>query len=196
MPLRRSIGSRPTADTTAFQPFRAGVHTLNDVVPVRVLGLAVDGAGQPVVLLTPLVVGAGPRTLVPIWVGAQEAASISIAVSGEDPPRPLSHDLMKRLLDTVGATVDRVDITRIEEGTFYAALTLTTREEAVTLDCRPSDAIALAARVGAPLFVAESVIDDAGVLEEEDVSEPEAAEEKVEEFRRFLDEVDPEDFQG
>ena len=170
--------------------------TLVDVVPVRVLGLAVDGAGQPVVLLTPLVGGDGPRTLVPIWVGAQEAASISIAVSGEDPPRPLSHDLMKRLLDTVGATVDRVDVTRIEEGTFYAALSLTTRDGAVTLDCRPSDAIALAARVGAPLFVAEAVIDDAGVMEDEDDSEPAEAEEKVEEFRRFLDEVDPEDFQG
>jgi bifunctional DNase/RNase len=195
-PRRRSIGSPPAADSTAFQPFRAGVPTLNHVVPVRVLGLAVDGAGQPVVLLTPLVGATGPRTLVPIWVGGQEAASISIAVSGEDPPRPLSHDLMKRLLDTVGARVDRVDITRIEEGTFYAALTLTTREDTVTLDCRPSDAIALAARVGAPLFVSESVIDDAGVLEDEDVSEPEEAEEKVEEFRRFLDEVDPEDFQG
>ncbi|MBW4040972.1 MAG: bifunctional nuclease family protein [Acidobacteria bacterium] len=166
------------------------------MVPVRVLGLAVDGAGQPVVLLTPLVGGSGPRTLVPIWVGEQEAASISIAVSGEEAPRPLSHDLMKRLLDTVGATVDRVDITRIEEGTFFAALTLATREDAVTLDCRPSDGIALAARVGAPLFVAESVLEDAGVLEDEDASEPEEAEEKVEEFRRFLDEVDPEDFQG
>ena len=166
------------------------------MVPVRVLGLAVDGVGQPVVLLTPLVGDDGPRTLVPIWVGSQEAASISIAVSGEDPPRPLSHDLMKRLLDTVGATVDRVDVTRIEEGTFYAALTLTTREGSITLDCRPSDAIALAARVGAPLFVAEAVIDDAGVLEDDAAAEPEEAEEKVEEFRRFLDEVDPEDFQG
>lgn len=147
-------------------------------------------------LLTPLVAGEGPRTLVPIWVGAQEAASIGIAVSGEDPPRPLSHDLMKRLLDTVGASVDRVDVTRIEEGTFYAALSLTTPTGAVTLDCRPSDAIALAARVGAPLFVSEAVLADAGVLEDEDESTPEEAEARVAEFRRFLDEVDPEDFQG
>jgi len=163
-----------------------------------VLGLAVDGRMQPVVLLTPLVVAEdGPRTIVPIWVGTQEAASISIAVSGEEPPRPLAHDLMKRLLDTVGATVDRVDVTRIEEGTFYAALSLSTRDGHVTLDCRPSDAIALAARVGAPLFVSEAVLEDAGVPEDEVEADPEEAqEERVEEFRRFLDEVDPDDFQG
>ena len=168
------------------------------MVPVRVLGLAVDGGMQPVVLLTPLDGGDdGPRTLVPIWVGTQEAASISVAVSGEEPPRPLSHDLMKRLLDTVGASVDRVDVTRIEDGTFYAELRLTTDAGPVVLDCRPSDAIALATRAGAPLFVAESVLADAGVLEEEDGEvDPEEAEERVEEFRRFLDEVDPEDFQG
>ncbi len=167
------------------------------MVPVRVLGLAVDGRMQPVVLLTPLVNDDGPRTIVPIWVGDQEAASISVAVSGEEPPRPLSHDLMKRLLDTVGATIDRVDVTRIEEGTFYAALSVTTRDGHVTLDCRPSDAIAIASRVGAPLFVAESVIEAAGVPEDEvETDGGEAEEDRVEEFRRFLDEVDPEDFQG
>ena len=167
------------------------------VVPVRVLGLAVDGQMQPVILLTPLDPADGPRTLVPIWVGAQEAASISVALSGEEPPRPLSHDLMQRLLGAVGASVDRVDVTRIDEGTFYAELTLTTPRGPLVLDSRPSDAIALASRTGAPLFVAESVLADAGV-EEEDEGDDDGAgeEEKVEEFRRFLDDVDPEDFQG
>ena len=104
---------------------------------------------------------------------------------------------MKRLLDTVGATVVRVDVTRLEAGTFYAALGISTRDGHVTLDCRPSDAIALAARVGAPLFVAEAVLADAGVPEDEvETEEEEAEEERVEEFRRFLDDVDPEDFQG
>lgn len=176
------------------------------MVPVRVLGLAVDARMQPVVLLTPLDSDEEPRTLLPIWVGSQEAASISIAVSGEEPPRPLSHDLMKRLLDAVGATVDRVDVTRIEDGTFYAELSLTTRSGPLTLDCRPSDAIALASRVGAPLFVAEAVIEEAGILEELDDGDDEEKtseektredpEEKVAEFRRFLDDIDPEDFQG
>lgn len=170
------------------------------MVPVRVLGLVVDARMQPVVLLTPLDGGEGPRTLVPIWIGSQEAASISIAVNGEEAPRPLSHDLMQRLLHAVGATLDRVDVTRIEEGTFFAELSVTTTAGHLRLDCRPSDAIALACRVGAPLFVAESVIADAGVLEDdgdgEDSGPEEVAEEKVAEFRRFLDEVDPEDFQG
>jgi bifunctional DNase/RNase len=167
------------------------------VVPVRVLGLAVDSGLQPVVLLTPLDVGDGPRTLVPIWVGAQEAASISVAVNGERAPRPLSHDLMKQLLDTVGASVDRVDVTRIEDGTFYAELTVTTPSGHVVLDCRPSDAIAIASRAGAPLFVAEAVLADAGVLEDTESdpdTEPEGADAKVAEFRRFLDDVDPDDF--
>ena len=168
------------------------------MVPVRVLGVAVGPGMQPVVLLTPLEPAPGPRTLVPIWVGSQEAASISVAVSGEAPPRPLSHDLMQRLLDAVGATVRQVAVTRLEAGTFYAELSLFTTSGALTIDCRPSDAIALAARVGAPLFVAEAVIDEAGVLEgaTDDDEEPESAEERVAEFRRFLDDVDPEDFQG
>jgi bifunctional DNase/RNase len=168
------------------------------MIPVRVLGLVVDARMQPVVLLTPLDGDEGPRTLVPIWVGNQEAASISIAVNGEDAPRPLAHDLMQRLLHAVGATLDRVDVTRIEEGTFYAELSLSTPNGHLRIDCRPSDGIALACRVGAPLFVAEAVLADAGVLEDDgEGAEPEeAAEEKVAEFRRFLDEVDPEDFQG
>lgn len=169
------------------------------MVPVRVLGLTVDARMQPVVLVTPVEEGEGPRTIVPIWIGAQEAASISIAVSGQEAPRPLSHDLMQRLLTALGATLDRVDVTRIEEGTFYAELSITTGTGHLRLDCRPSDAIALASRVGAPLFMAEAVIEDAGVLEEtaaEETEQAEEAEEKVAEFRRFLEDVDPEDFQG
>ena len=168
------------------------------MVPVRVLGLAVDAGLRPVVLLTPLDGGDGPRTLVPIWVGSQEAASISVAVGGEEPERPLSHDLMQRLIVAVRAEVERVDITRIDGGTFYAELAISTHDGRVRIDCRPSDGIALAVRVGAPLFVAESVIADAGVLEDdgEVVEEGEDAEEKVAEFRRFLDDVDPDDFQG
>ncbi len=170
------------------------------MIPVRVLGLAVDARMQPVVLLTPLVLADGPRTLLPIWIGSQEAASISIAVSGEEPPRPLSHDLMQRLLEATGASVDRVAVTRIEDGTFYAELSLSTATGRLVIDCRPSDAIALASRLNAPLFVAEAVLADAGILEENegavDEDDDQDPEEKVAEFRRFLDDIDPEDFQG
>src|SRR3978361_95310 len=106
-----------TAYSGRFDAATALKRTMGTVlVPVQVLGLAVDSNLQPVVLLTPLDQGDGPRTLVPIWIGSQEAASISMAISGEEPPRPLSHDLMQHLLEAVGASVDRADVTRPREG--------------------------------------------------------------------------------
>ncbi|RXZ72334.1 bifunctional nuclease family protein [Agromyces albus] len=163
------------------------------MIQVRVLGIALDAAQQHIVLLKPLLDdGVGGRVL-PIWIGAQEATSILIAVEGEQAPRPLSHDLMKTLLDTLDATVDRIEVTRIEEGTFYAEITLTTTSGIRIIDARPSDAVALAVRAEAPLFVAEQVFDEAGIPAE--FTEP-AEEEEVDKFKQFLDEVDPEDFQG
>jgi len=88
----------------------------------------------------------------------------------------------------------RVEVTRIEEGTFYAEITLSTTSGPRVIDARPSDAIALAVRADAPIFVADEVLDDAGIpaeIEDESIDEPE-----VDEFKRFLDDVDPEDFQG
>ncbi|MEI3868305.1 bifunctional nuclease family protein [Microbacterium sp. CCNWLW134] len=168
------------------------------MVQVRVIGVALDAARQYVILLRPITEEVdGPRML-PIWIGAQEATSIAIAVEGAEPPRPLAHDLMKTLLETVSAQVERVEITRIDDGTFYAEITLLLPGGRRVLDARPSDAIALASRVGAPIWVADEVLADAGIpvsaMEFEDDDRLE--EEKLEEFKRFLDEVDPEDFQG
>jgi hypothetical protein len=153
------------------------------------------------VLLKPLLEEPGAGRVLPIWIGAQEATSILIAVSGERAPRPLSHDLMKLLLDTLGATVERVDVTRIDEGTFYAEIALMSSTGPYVVDARPSDAIALAVRTGAPLFVAEEVLEEAGIpagmAEQGDEDEATVDEEaEVDEFKQFLDEVDPEDFQG
>jgi bifunctional DNase/RNase len=163
-------------------------------VQVRVLGVALDAAQQHIVLLKPLLDDPDAPRVLPIWIGAQEATSIVIAVAGEQAPRPLSHDLMITLLDNLHAQVVRVEVTRIEEGTFYAELTLSTPSGARVIDARPSDAIALAVRAEAPLFVADEVLDDAGIpaeIEDQSIDEPE-----VDEFKRFLDDVDPEDFQG
>ena len=101
--------------------------------------------------------------MLPVWIGGQEATSILIAVEGQQAPRPLSHDLITTLFAAVGARVERVDVTRIEEGTFYAELTLTTPSGPQVLDSRPSDAIALALRADAPIWVADEVIDEAGI---------------------------------
>jgi bifunctional DNase/RNase len=167
------------------------------MVQVRVVGVAVASGTQHLILLKPLHEEPGSGLILPIWIGAQEATSIFIAVEGASAPRPLSHDLMKTLLETVGADVERVDVTRIEEGTFYAEITLHTREGRRILDSRPSDAIALAARVDAPIWVADDVMAAAGIADEAEQSSPPATEEaSVAQFRKFLDEVDPEDFQG
>jgi hypothetical protein len=174
------------------------------MVQVRVIGIAVDPGAQPLILLKPLTDRAGAGRMLPIWIGPQEATSIFIAIEGAEAPRPLAHDLMKSLLEAMDAQVERVDVTRIEAGTFYAEITLRTKNGVRIVDSRPSDAIALAARVDAPIWVADDVLDDAGIPDEAvrgrdpDVDEAGAAEEeaKVDEFKRFLDEVDPDDFQG
>ncbi len=177
------------------------------MVQVRVLGIALDAAQQHLVLLKPfddeLEPGA-PRVL-PIWIGAQEATSILIALEGEQAPRPLSHDLITTLFATLDSRVERVDVTRIENGTFYAELTLTTPSGRQVVDARPSDAVALALRAAAPIFVADEVFDEAGIPAElagDEGADGAAGDEggddeaKLAEFKRFLDDVDPEDFQG
>ena len=94
----------------------------------------------------------------------------------------------------MGADVERVDITRIDGGTFYAEITVTTGSGPRVVDARPSDAVALASRTGAPLFVADAVMEEAGVPAMLDGVEDEA--EVVDEFKKFLDDVDPEEFGG
>ena len=170
------------------------------MVQVRVLGVALDAARQHIVLLKPLLEDPGVGRVLPVWIGAQEATSILIAVEGQQAPRPLSHDLITTLFGTLGAKVERVDVTRIEDGTFFAELTLSTPTGPQILDSRPSDAIALAVRADAPIWVADDVLEEAGIpaemvdVESDDTAE--TTEEKLDEFKRFLEDVDPEDFQG
>ncbi|WP_022891641.1 bifunctional nuclease family protein [Agromyces subbeticus] len=165
------------------------------MVQVRVLGIALDAAGQHIVLLKPVLQERGVGRVLPISIGEQEATSILIAISGEQPPRPLSHDLMKLLLDAVGATVVRVEVTRIETGTFYAEISLRSARGPYTVDARPSDSIALAVRAEAPIFVADDVLDDAGIPAEL-AERPDEDEVRLDEFKEFLDKVEPEDFES
>ncbi len=165
------------------------------MVQVRVLGIALDAARQHIVLLKPLLEEEGvEQRVLPIWIGQQEATSILIALSGEEAPRPLSHDLMKMLLDTLDTQVLRVEVTRIEDGTFYAEITLGGPSGGYVIDARPSDAVALAVRTEAPIWVADEVLETAGIPAE--LAEDHTEEAELDEFKRFLDEVDPEDFQG
>lgn len=163
------------------------------MVQVRVAGIALDSTGQHVILLKPVTELPGSGSILPIWIGAQEATSILVAVENAVTPRPLAHDLMRAMLVTLGATVTQVEVTRIDEGTFYAEVTLDAGGAVHRIDARPSDAVALASRTGALMFVADEVLDEAGVpdtLVEED------EEERLEEFKKFLEDVDPDDFRG
>lgn len=152
---------------------------------VRIHSLGLDQTtSQPVVLLKE---EEGPRIL-PIWIGQPEATAILIAIEGVTPPRPMTHDLLLSVLTASGLELERVEITRLEEGTFFATLVLTGDGPSVLVDARPSDSIALAVRAGCPIAVAESVLGVAGIVPDDE------AEQEVERFRDFLDKVDPEDF--
>lgn len=142
-------------------------------------------SNTPIVLLKEK---SGDRYL-PIWVGAVEATAIAYAQQGVVPPRPLTHDLMRDLLDALGATVEQVRITGLEDGVYYAVIAF---EGGLEVQARPSDAIALALRAEVPIVGAEAVLDEAGVeIPDED---EEVEEDQVEKFREFLDQVTPEDF--
>jgi uncharacterized protein len=159
-----------------------------DPIPVEIVGVRVElPSNQPIVLLRE---EEGTRYL-PIWIGANEATAIATAMEGVQPPRPLTHDLMRTVLDAVGALAVRVVITEMRDSVFFADLTLDASGQEVKVSSRPSDAIALAVRTGTPVLVAAAVLDEAGVhFEDED------EEEEVARFREFLEEVTVEDFLG
>jgi bifunctional DNase/RNase len=131
----------------------------------------------------------GTRYL-PIWIGTPEATAIALALEGIETARPLTHDLMKTLLDALGADIERVDVTSLDEGTFFADLVIESEGEELTISARPSDAIALATRSGAPVFASRELLDEAGIEIHDDTEEAE-----IERFREFLDDVTPEDFE-
>lgn len=155
-------------------------------VPMDLIGVRVEfPSNQPMVLLRE----AGGSRYLAIWIGASEAAAIAYALEGVTPQRPYTHDLLKITTEALGASVDRVTVTELKDSVYYADLVLGHDGEQVTVSSRPSDAIALAARTGAPLFATSEVLEDAGIeIRDED------EEEEIERFREFLDELSPEDF--
>ena len=158
---------------------------------VDLVGLHIEAtSGAPLVLLRE---HDAPHRVLPIFVGGPEAASIAIALSGEASPRPLTHDVMASLVQSLDARVDAVEVTDLQDGAFLAAISVSGPGGGHRLDTRPSDAIALAVRLGAPLFVSDEVLEEAGAVIPETPDE-EAIDEAVAEFREFLDELDPASF--
>ena len=158
------------------------------MVEMQVVGVRVElPSNSPMVLLRET---DGERRLLPIFIGGPEATAIAFALDEVPTARPMTHDLMANLLEELGANVERVVITELSEGTFYAELLLSVAGKEHQVSSRPSDAIALAVRTGTTLYAEEAVLDEAAVpLEDE-----EEQEEVVEKFREFIDNVNPEDF--
>jgi bifunctional DNase/RNase len=151
---------------------------------VDVIGVRVEmPSNQPIVLLREV---SGERYL-PIWIGAVEATAIAFAQQGVVPPRPLTHDLMKSIVEETGNELTEVRITDMKDGVFYAVLVF---GSGVEVSARPSDSIALALRTGSKIVCAEDVLEIAGL------AVPEEQEDEVEKFREFLDHVTPEDFES
>lgn len=170
------------------------------MIEMTLVGVRVElPTNQPIVLLRE----ADGERFLPIWIGGVEAQAIAFGLQGTATPRPLTHDLMRDLLEGLGIAVTRVVISDLRDGTFYADLVLDNAGHEVAVSARPSDAIALAVRIGAPLFAAEAVLDEASILIDEEEAESDAkgegeedAEAVVEEFREFLEDINPEDFES
>lgn len=180
------------------------------MVRLEIIGVRLDVAGNVPLLL--LRESDGMKRILPIYIGAPEAASIQWGIEGREPPRPLTHDLIENILGALGAVLDRVVITTVEDGVFFADLHLLTRTGPVTISARPSDAIALAVRAGCTVFCDDGVLISAGRLlspgdpllgDGESTVEDDAdalvgnddSAEILGEFRDFIENINPEDFQ-
>ncbi len=155
------------------------------MVELTLIGVRVElPANQPIVLLKEK---EGDRFL-PIWIGAFEATAIAFALQGIETARPMTHDLMKIIMDSLEISMKEVLISDLKEGTFYADITLVHEGKSYKIDARPSDAIALAVRTGVSIYSAEHVLNEASVFIQVD------EEDEIERFRDFLKDVRPEDF--
>jgi bifunctional DNase/RNase len=155
------------------------------MIELNLVGVRVElPTNQPIVLLRER---EGERYL-PIWIGAMEATAIAFALQGIPTPRPMTHDLMKNVLEEIGVHVERIVITELRDGTFYAELQMAQNGARYQITSRPSDAIALAVRLNVPIYANEEVLSEASIVIRDD------EEQEVEKFREFLDQVTPEDF--
>ncbi len=159
------------------------------LVPMRVVDVRLElPSNQPIVLLKEL---EGERYL-PIWIGAPEATAIATALEKVTTPRPLTHDLLRSIIDVLGGVASQVVISEMRDSIFFADITFDTEGRQVEVSSRPSDAIALAVRTGTPIFAHPAVLDEAAILLDDTVDQ----EEEVARFREFLSDVTVEDFLG
>lgn len=156
---------------------------------MHLVGVRVEmPTNTPIVLLRE---AGDPNRVLPIFIGPVEATAIAYALQGVHTPRPMTHDLLRDLLVALDVEVERIVITELRDRTFFADIHLVSKGSSSILSSRPSDALALAARMGTPIFAEEGVIDEVGVLISDDEEDTDV---EVERFREFLKDVNPEDF--
>jgi bifunctional DNase/RNase len=155
------------------------------LIKMTVRGIALDPiTNMPIVILK----DPEDRRALPIWVGIFEANAIALELEKVSTPRPMTHDLLKNILDGLGITVQQITVNDLKENTFYATIDLNYNGSVVSIDARPSDAIAIALRTNAPIFVAENVVAQAKNIE---VSEEK---EETDKWKEWLENLKPEDF--
>jgi len=154
-------------------------------IEMKVKGLVVDPISKmPIVVLE----NTQKEQILPIWIGVFEANAIALSIENIETPRPMTHDLLKAVLEKTGISVDKIVVNDVRNNTFYALIHCRRNDMPFTFDCRPSDAIALALRVSAPIFVDEQVVSKANGLQfEKDY-------ESSEKLRKWLENLRPEDF--
>jgi hypothetical protein len=158
-----------------------------NMLEVKLEGLALDmTTNTPVVILSP----SGLDKVLPIWIGHAEAWAIAMELSGVGSKRPLTHDLLRRVIETLNAKVDRIEITELKEQTFFAVIHLSSNGLKIQIDARPSDSIALALKTGAAIFVNEDLFN----LKREDTAQDMDIPNDPESLRERLRRINPEDF--
>ncbi len=158
------------------------------MIEVKIAGIQISlMSPHRVVLLKEI----GAERYLPIWIGPYEAEAINIKLQNIEVGRPLTHDLLKSVIETLGGVVERVIVSELREDTFYARIIVSVDGRTLEIDSRPSDAMALAVRVGAPIYVAEEVMAEAGIVPEQDLTEGEEGEGSA--FDEFLGSLDVDD---
>ena len=157
------------------------------MIEMKVMGIALDTrTGSPIVVLHDL----ENRKALPIWIGSAEASAIIRKIENLGVVRPMTHDLICSIIDKTGYTLDRIEINNVEKETYYATIYIKKDDEEIEIDARPSDAIAVAMRMDAPIFVTANVLMDGSVS-----TDAQKDEEEAKEFKDFIQSIKPSDFE-
>ncbi|MGI9605644.1 MAG: bifunctional nuclease family protein [Acidimicrobiales bacterium] len=166
------------------------------MIPMELVGVRVElPSNTPIVLLRTADESVAAPRMLPIFIGGPEATAIALAQEGVEPPRPMTHDLFAQVLEELSVRIEKVIITELRDRTFFAELHVRSPNDARVMSARPSDAIALAIRLDVPIFAEDQLVAEAGYEDApEDEEDEEQSESVVEEFRDFIDSVNPDDF--